>query len=607
MYLKKLIAEDTYYVGASDRRLALFENIYPLKNGVSYNSYLILDEKTCLLDSCDRSVEEIYLDKVETVLEGRKLDYLVVEHMEPDHCASIMGIIKRYPSVTLVMNAKSKVMFENFNNDYKHESIILVNENDKLELGKHTLLFINAPMVHWPEVMMSYDLYTKTLFSADAFGTFEALSGKLFADEVDFEHLFLDEARRYYTNIVGKYGTQVQAVLKKAASIEIATIAPLHGPIWRKNLKWFISYYDKWSRYEEEVKGVLIVYGSIYGNSEKVANLIAENLDELGVKKIAIFDASKTDKSELVAQTFKYSHLVVVSSTYNMGIFTPVEEYLLDLKYHNVQNKKVALVENGSWAPNSLSLMKKIFEEMKNIKIVDASFTVKSAIKSNQLEDVKKLAREISKDLIIENKASNPLFNIPYGLYLLFTKDKDKDNGCIVNSVMQVAENKDKIAVSINKKNYTCDLISSSKKANISILTTETPFSLIKNFGFQSGKDVDKFKEFENKDRSENGIYYLNKYSNSYISLDVKEEVDLGSHKLFIGEITSKKILNDDISLTYSYYQNNIKEKITPNKEVKVGWICKVCGYIYEGEELPKDFICPLCKHGVEAFEKIKN
>ncbi len=606
MYLKRLVTKDTYYVGASERRLALFENIYPLTNGVSYNSYIINDEKTCLLDTVDSSVSGIFFEKIEDVLEGKKLDYLIINHMEPDHSAEIAKVIDKYSDVTVVTTDKAYKMFQNYTNGRVIDNLILVKEGDTLSLGKHTLTFVMAPMVHWPEVMVTYDIYTKTLFSADAFGTFGALSGNLFAHEMNFDHDYLDEARRYYTNIVGKYGTQVQAILKKAGTIEIETICPLHGPIWRENLPYLINFYDKWSAYEPEVKGVLIVYGSIYGNSEKVANMIADSLSMEGIRDIHMYDASKTDKSYLVAETFKYSHLVVVSSTYNMGIFTPVEEFLLDLKYHNMQNRTVALVENGTWAPNSLKLMNEIFASMKNMKVLnDVSFTINSALRSSQVENVKALAREIAKDFPKTVLNSNPLFNISYGLYVLTSNDGSKNNGMILNTVCQVAENPTKIMFGINKNNYSAEVIKDTKKATVSILSTNTPFSIFKNFGFQSGRDVNKFENYPFVKRDKNGLLYLTKYTNAYLSLNVEEVKDLGSHYSFVATIADSKELCKEKSLTYSYYMDNIKPK-PARGEKKVGWICKICGYVYEGEEIPADFICPLCKHGVADFEKIK-
>lgn len=397
MYKIREVSKDTYYVGASDRRLALFENIYPLNDGVSYNSYLIKDNKTCLLDTVDPSISEIFFEKLEDTLNSFDLDYLIIHHMEPDHSSEISRVLEKYKNVTVVTSLKAYEMYQNFTHK-TIDKLIIVKEGDTLSLGKHTLKFISAPMVHWPEVIVSYDTYSKTLFSADAFGTFNALNGNLFSDEYDFFYKDLDEARRYYTNIVGKYGMQVQVLLKKASTLEIATICPLHGPIWRKDIDKLISLYDKWSRYEEEIDSTLIVYGSIYGNSEKVANLIADSLAIKNQKNIKIYDASKTDKSILVSETFKYKKLVVVSSTYNMGIFTPIEEYLLDLKYHNIQNKVVAIVGNGSWAPASFELMKNIFKEMKNITLLeDVSFLIKSSIKEEELSKVEALTDALIK------------------------------------------------------------------------------------------------------------------------------------------------------------------------------------------------------------------
>lgn len=605
IYKNREVCKDTYYVGASDRRLALFENIYPLTNGASYNSYIILDEKTCVLDGVDHSVRDIYIDKVKAALNGRKLDYLVIQHMEPDHACCLKDLIAVYPDLTVVLNSKTWEMFQNFNEGVEVKNVKIVQEMDTLSLGKHKLVFVFAPMVHWPEVMVTYDAYTKTLFSADAFGTFGALSGNLFADRVKFEKEFEDEARRYYTNIVGKYGTQVQAILKKASTIEIETICPLHGPIWRQDLNYLIGLYDKWSRYEPEVNGALIVYGSVYGHSEVAANIIADTLSELGLKEIALYDASKTDKSYLVAEAFKYSHLIVCASTYNMGIFTPVEEFLLDLKYHNLQNRKFAVVENGSWAPNSGSLIVKILSDLKDWEQIGDKITFKSSVKTDDAKKLVDLSKQIYDTIPQREVDGNPLFNITYGLFALTTFDGKKQNACIINTVNQVANNPDRLMICVNKQNYTASVINQTKKCNISVLTKHTPFSLFKRFGFQSGATVDKFQGFEDVKIAKNGVSYLTRYSNAFISLNVVETLDLGTHYGFICTIGESKTLNNDTSLTYEYYMNNIKP-IPPKSTKKVGWICKICGYVYEGEVLPKDFICPICKHGADDFEKLK-
>ena len=606
MEVRKLVVEDTYYLGASDRRLALFENVYPLNNGISYNSYLIVDEKTCLMDSVDKSIDEIFYEKLEKALEGRKLDYVVVNHMECDHSYSLNMVLDMHPEATLIINDKALKMFKNFCDGEEPKKYQLVKDGETLSLGKHTLTFIFAPMVHWPEVMVSYDSYTKTLFSADAFGTFNALSGNIFADEVDFENDFLEEARRYYTNIVGKYGPQVQSLLKKASGITIENLCPLHGPVWRKDLSYIIGKYDKWSRYESERNGVLIVYGSVYGHSEYAANLIAENLASKGLTNIHMFDASKTDKSYLVSETFKYSHIVICSSTYNMGIFTPMEEFLLDLKYHNMQNRKYAIIENGTRCPNSGKLIKEIMSSMKNMTQIGSTITLASAYHSNQEKDFDNLISLIMNDFPIKKENSNPLLSIPYGLFVLTSNDGTKDDGCIINTVNQVASNPDKLMISINKANYSSEVVLKTLKCNLSYLTIYTPFALIKNFGFQSGRTIDKFISFASVSRSKNGLLYLNKYTNNYLSLKVDETIDLKSHYGFICSIEEEKTLSKDETLSYDFYQKNIKPAFRKEETSKKGWICKICGYIYEGEVLPKDFICPICKHGANDFERIK-
>ena len=398
MYTQKLIIDDTFYLGSSDRRLELFENVYPIPNGVSYNSYIILDEKTCLLDTVDKSIEDVFFKKLEEILGDKKLDYVVINHMECDHSASLSRVLEKYPDVQVVLTNKAKEMFFNFEG-FELKNPLIVKEGDSLTLGKHNLTFLMAPMVHWPEVMVTYDNFTKTLFSADAFGTFGTLDGNIFTNKDDFKEKFLDDARRYYTNIVGKYGLQVQGLLKKASKVEIKNICPLHGPIWKEDLDYIISYYDKWSKYESEINGVLIVYGSVYGHSEIAANVIADELAELGIKNIKIYDSSKTDKSYLVSESFKYSHLVICASTYNLGIFTPLEEYLLDLKYHGLQNRVVAIVENGSWAPQSMKLSKEIFSQMKNMNVLDESFSFTSSLKDKDMDNVKKLVLKIKETL----------------------------------------------------------------------------------------------------------------------------------------------------------------------------------------------------------------
>lgn len=399
MYCTREIHPDLYWVGGNDRRLALFENMYPISRGVSYNSYVLLDEQTVLLDTVDRAINDLFFENIEHVLQGRKLDYVIVNHMEPDHCASLAELVLRYPDLKIVCNTKTLGIIRQFYRFDAEAHAHLVKEGDTLCTGKHTLTFVMAPMVHWPEVMVTYDTTDHILFSADAFGTFGALNGNLFADEVNFESEWLDDARRYYTNIVGKYGPQVQALLKKAAGLDIQIICPLHGPIWRENIAWFLDKYQHWSTYTPEEQSVVIAAGSVYGNTTNAAEILAGMLAERGVKNIAFYDVSNTHPSVLVSEAFRCSHLVFASSTYNNGIFTPMETVLLDLAAHNLQNRTVALIENGSWAPVSGKLMREVLGKMKNIQILDSSLTLRSSMKEDQLASLESLADAIVKSL----------------------------------------------------------------------------------------------------------------------------------------------------------------------------------------------------------------
>ena len=399
MYNVMQINDDVTYVGASDRKLALFEAVYPLVNGVSYNSYLVNDEKTVLLDTVDRSVSGVFFENIAHVLDGRKLDYVIVNHMEPDHAATLGELVLRYPEVKIVSNAKVVAMIKQFFDFDVDARVQVVAEGDTFSTGKHTFTFAMAPMVHWPEVMVTFDTTDGILYSADAFGTFGALAGNVFADEVDFENKWLDEARRYYTNIVGKYGPQVQMALKKALALDIKMICPLHGPIWRENIAWFVDKYNKWSTYTPEDNTVLIAYASIYGGTENAANILASELAKKGVKNIAMTDVSVTHPSYIISEAFRCSHIVFAAPTYNAGIFTPMETVLLDLAAHNLQNRTVAFIENGSWAPISAKLMGDIVAKMKNMTVLASKATLKSTVKDAQREELKTLASEIAETL----------------------------------------------------------------------------------------------------------------------------------------------------------------------------------------------------------------
>ena len=394
MYCYRKVKDDLYFVGANDRRLAMFEGVYSVPKGVSYNSYLLLDEKTVLFDTVDKAVGEIFFENIKQVLGDRKLDYIVVHHMEPDHSATLKELLSRYSDVKIICNAKIAEMIKQFFDISVEDRAIIVNENDTFSSGKHNFEFIMAPMVHWPEVMMTYEATDKILFTADAFGTFGALNGALFSDEVNFERDYLDEARRYYTNIVGKYGPQVQAVLKKASNLSINYICPLHGFVWRKNFDEIINKYIKWSGYEPEEKGVVIAYASIYGHTENAAEILANRLCENGIKTV-MFDVSVTPASEIISACFKYSHLVFASATYNTGIFVTMEALLNDLVSHNIQNRVVGFIENGSWAPASADQMKNLFSKCKNINFLTTKLTIKSALKQEQLNIIEEMTREI--------------------------------------------------------------------------------------------------------------------------------------------------------------------------------------------------------------------
>ena len=399
MHCVKKVTDDLYWIGGSDRRLALFENVYPIPRGVSYNSYVLLDEKTVLLDTVDASISGLFFENLEYVLNGRTLDYLIVNHMEPDHCAVIGDVVRRYPDVKLVCNAKTVPMLKQFFNFPVEDRTVIVKEMDTLCTGKHTFAFVMAPMVHWPEAMVSYDTVDKILFSADGFGTFGAINGNLFADEVNFERDWLDDARRYFINIVGKYGVQVQNLLKKAATLEIKMICPLHGPIWRENLGWFIEKYDTWSSYKPEDQAVMIAYASIYGTTENAAEILASKLADKGVKNIAMYDVSVTDPSVIVSESFRCSHLVFAAPSYNGGIFTKMETVLSELKAHSLQNRTVAIMENGTWAPVAGRQMREIFAGMKNIELLEEGVTIRSAVKEAQEASLEALAEKIASSL----------------------------------------------------------------------------------------------------------------------------------------------------------------------------------------------------------------
>lgn len=607
------------WVGANDRRLAMFEGVYSVPRGVSYNSYLLTDEITVLFDTVDKAVGNIFFQNLEHALNGRNLDFVVIQHMEPDHSATLVELLLRHPNVKVVCNEKVLTMIQQFFNMDLSARAFVVSDGKTLNTGHHILNFISAPMVHWPEVMVTYDETTGTLFSADAFGTFGALNGAIFADEVDFNKDYLDEARRYYCNIVGKYGNQVQALLKKIHSLDVKVICPLHGFVWRRNLEDYFDKYVKWSTYTPEETGVMIAYASVYGNTENTAEIISSRLRDAGIRT-EMFDVSVTPASEIVSAAFKWSHLLFASTTYNAGIFISMEELLRDLASHNIQNRTVAFVENGSWAPTSGGLMKEIIEKCKDMTVVGNTLTLKSSLKPSQEKDLDALVDAISAT-IPRFQATSPdnaplaaaainsaaMHKFSYGLFVLTAKEGDKDNGCIINTAAQLTSSPNRINIAVNKSNYTHDMILKTKTFNISVLAEDASFDTFKRFGFASGKDTDKFAGFEEHvARSTNGLLYVTLGTNAFMSAKVIDAYDYGSHTLFVAEITEAEVLAGEPSVTYAYYFEHIKPKPQPKiEEQKVGYVCKICGYVYEGEPLPPDFICPLCKHGAEDFEKL--
>ena len=619
MYCTKKITDDLIWVGANDRRLAMFEGVYSVPNGVSYNSYLLLDDTTVLFDTVDKAVGGVFFQNVEHALGGRNLDFVVIQHMEPDHSATLGELLLRYPDVKVVCNQKILDMITQFFNLDLSKKAFVVKEGTTLNTGHHTLRFFMAPMVHWPEVMVTYDETTGTLFSADAFGTFGSLNGAIFADEVDFANDYMSEARRYYCNIVGKYGNQVQALLKKLHAVDLKMICPLHGFVWRRNLEDFFDKYVKWSTYTPEDTGVMIAYASVYGNTENTAEIISSRLRDRGINTV-MYDVSVTPASEIIAAAFRWSHLLFASTTYNAGIFVSMEELLHDLAAHNIQNRTVAFVENGSWAPTSGKLMKDIIGSCSNMTILDETLTLKSSLKPEQEAQIDALVEAISATIprfekpVVDEAAvaaaevdPKTMQKFSYGLFVLSAQADGKDNGCIINTAAQLTSSPNRINIAVNKANHTHDMIMATGMFNISFLSEKTSFDTFKRFGFQSGRDTDKFEGFESSvARSANGLLYVTEGTNAFMSAKVVDSYDYGSHTLFVAEVTEAQILNTDPSVTYAYYFDHIKPKPQPKiEEEKHGYVCKICGYVYEGDTLPDDFICPLCKHGADDFEKI--
>ena len=596
----KNITKDIYYIGVNDHKVDLFEGQYVVPNGMAYNSYVIMDKKIVVMDTVDANFTHEWLDNLQKVLGDRKPDYLVVQHMEPDHSANIDKFLKTFPEAVVVSSAKAFAMMQNFfGTDYADRRVV-VGEGDTLELGEHTLAFVTAPMVHWPEVIVTYDVKDKVLFSADGFGKFGAL---------DVEEEWACEARRYYIGIVGKYGAQVQALLKKAATLDIQTICPLHGPVLTENLGYYLNLYDIWSSYRVESEGIVIAYTSVYGNTKAAVELLARKLKEKGAPRVIVHDLARTDMAEAVEDAFRYGKLVLASTTYNADIFPFMKAYIHHLTERNFQNRTIGLIENGSWAPMAAKIMKGMFEKSRNITFTDTTVKILSALNNESKAQIDDLAEELCREYMARQNDTadkndmKALFNIGYGLYVVTSNDGQKDNGLIVNTVTQLTSDPQRVAVCINKANYSHHVIKQTGVMNVNCLDVSAPFNVFQNYGFQTGRTADKFAGVEEL-RSDNGLRFLPMYINSFMSLKMEDYMDLGTHGMFICSVTEARVMSEKETMTYTYYQKNVKPK--PDTEGKKGYVCKVCGWVYEGDPLPDDIVCPLCKHGAADFEPIK-
>ncbi|MBR3864356.1 MAG: flavin reductase [Clostridia bacterium] len=595
-----IITPDIKYIGVNDHKVDLFEGQYKVPNGISYNSYAIIDQKIAIMDTVDINFTHEWLDNIQNVLHSKAPDYLIIQHMEPDHSANILNFAKTYPNAKIVSSAKAFVMMKNyFGTDFDDRQIV-VGEGSTLSLGKHELTFVTAPMVHWPEVIVTYDSYDKVLFSADGFGKFGAL---------DVNEPWIDESRRYFIGIVGKYGAQVQSLLKKASGLDIQKICPLHGPVLTENLGYYLNLYNTWSSYQPEEDGIVIAYTSVYGNTKKAVNLLAEKIKASGCKNLVVHDLARCDMALAVADAFKYSKIVLATTTYNADIFPFMREFINHLTERNFSNRTVAFIENGSWAPLATKVMKGMLENSKNLNYAQNTVKILSALNEESTNQICELANELCTEYLATSEQTankndlTALFNIGYGLYVVTSSDGKKDNGLIVNTVSQVTSVPNRISVTINKENYSHHVIKNSGIMNVNCLTIDAPFSVFERFGFQSGRTANKFEGYEFL-RSDNGLAFLPRNINSFMSLKVESYVDLDTHGMFICSVTESRVLSNRESMTYAYYHSNVKPK--PQTEGKKGYVCKICGFVYEGDSLPEDYICPLCKHSASDFEPIK-
>ena len=554
-------SNDIRYVGVDDHAVDLFEGQYVVPRGMAYNSYVLLDDQIAVMDTVDARFRHEWLDNLQRALAGRTPDFLVVQHMEPDHSANIAAFMDAFPKARIVSSAKAFAMMRNFYGTDWAERQIVVGEGSTLALGRHTLHFVAAPMVHWPEVLMTWDDADKVLFSADGFGKFGA-------NDVEDPEGWACEARRYYFGIVGKYGAQVQAVLKKAAGLEIRAICPLHGPVLSENLGTYLGLYDTWSKYEPETDGVFIAYTSVYGHTKAAVELLAEKLRARGCPKVAVADLARDDMPEAVEDAFRHSKLVLATTTYNAGIFPFMQTFIEHLTERAFQNRDVAFVENGSWAPLAAKTMRAMLEKQKNIRFAETTVHVRSALSDESRAEIDALADELCQGWIARREAATApavdpaaLFAIGYGLYVVTSRDESgRDNGCIVNTVTQVTNAPNRVAVTVNKQNYTHHVVKQTGKMNVNCLSEDAPFDVFKKFGFQSGRTVDKFAG-EEVQRSANGLAVLPAHVNALLSLKVEQYVDLGTHGMFVCSVEESRVLSSRPTMTYDFYQKNVKPK----------------------------------------------
>ncbi len=616
--MKTTITDDIRAIGVDDHAIDLFEGQFAVPQGMSYNSYVVLDEKVAVLDTVDARFGQEWLDRLQAALAGRRPDYLVVQHMEPDHSANVAAFMDLFPEATVVASAKAFAMMGSFFGRQWESRRRVVEEGDTLELGRHVLAFLGAPMVHWPEVVVTYDTTDKVLFSADAFGTFGA-------QDVAAAGGWAEEARRYYFGIVGKYGAPVRKLLEKAAGVELRTVCPLHGPVLEgAALRQALELYGKWAAYEPESAGALVAYTSVYGHTKAVAELLADRLRAKGCPEVVVRDLARCDVHEAIAQAFRLGTLALATTTYNGDVFPAMRGFVEGLAERGFRDRAVGLVENGSWAPMAAKAMAGLLEKSVGLRMAGTVVHVRSALSAESRRELEALADELCAGFGAEAaRASDPaaLFRIGYGLYVATVRGADgRDGGCILNTVCQVTNAPNRVAVAINKLNYTHHVVQATGRLNLCCLSEAAPFDVFRRFGFQTGRTADKFAEGAPA-RAGNGLAVLPEgISNAFLSLKVESEVDLGTHGMFVCSVEESQVLSPVPTMTYAFYQANVKPKpapaaapaaeasasAAPGAKRKRRWVCKICGYVYEGEELPPDFVCPLCKHGAEDFELVE-